>query len=261
MRSIWKGHIRFSLVTIPVLVYNGVDNKGNLRFNQLYKKTGGRIKYKKFCKISGEEVKHGDIVKGYEYEPDTYVVMTEKDFDNIRLESNRIVDVNAFVDIGEIDPIRYEHVYYLAPNGDIALSTFALLRQALKKSGKVGLGRIILRDREDVVVLEAREQIIVMYKLRYHYELNTVDEVPNLKTEPDPDAAQLELADTLIQSLSKPFSEIDFTDRYREAMLSVIQDKIDGKEIVQVIEEEKEKPVIDIMDALKRSIEEAKEKK
>jgi DNA end-binding protein Ku len=259
MRSIWKGHIRFSLVTIPIQVFNAIETKSDISFNQLHKKDNGRIRYTKECTICGEEVPYNDIVKGYEYEPDQYVVLDKQDFNGIKLKSNRAIDIEAFVDIDEVKPTRFEAVYYVGPNGDIAQSTFTLLRETLRKSKKAGVGRIILRDKEDVVLIVPEGQGIIMYKLRYPYEVRKIENVPDIgKSEID--KTQLELAQTLVDSLTKPFSEIDFEDRYRDALLELVEDKIEGKEIVTITDEADDKPVVDIMDALKRSIEEAKKK-
>lgn len=259
MRSIWKGHIRFSLVTIPIQVFNAIETKSDINFNQLHKKDNGRIRYKKECTVCGEEVPYNDIVKGYEYEPDQYVVLNKEDFNGIKLKSNRAIDIEAFVDMDEVKPTRFEAVYYVGPNGDIAQSTFTLLRETLRKSKKAGVGRIILRDKEDVVLIVPEGQGIIMYKLRYPYEVRKIEHVPDIE-KAEIDKTQLELAQTLVDSLSKPFSEIDFEDRYRDALLELVEDKIDGKEIVTITDEAEEKPVVDIMDALKRSIEEAKKK-
>ncbi|NNF34591.1 MAG: Ku protein [Saprospiraceae bacterium] len=259
MRSIWKGHIRFSLVTIPVQIFNAIESKTDIRFNQLHAKDHGRIKYKKECSVCNEEVPYAEIVKGYEYEPDQYVVMSRQDFDGIKLESNRAIEIEAFVNINEVHPNRFEAVYYVGPNGDIAQNTYSLLRETLLKTKKAGVGRIILREKEDVVLLVPEQKGIIMYKLRYPYELRSIKDMPDLM-ETSADQSQLQLAETLVDSLSKPFSEINFEDRYRDALLELVDDKIAGKEIVTVTETEDEGPVIDIMDALKRSIEEAKKK-
>lgn len=260
MRSIWKGHIRFSLVTIPIQVFNAVETGNDITFKQLHSEDHGRISYKKICSSCESEVAFADIVKGYEYEPDQYVVMNKAELAGIKLKSNRAIDVDAFVDVEEVHPSRFESVYYIGPNGDIAIKTFNLFRKALLKTNKAGVGRIILRDREDVVLITAQGQGLIMYKLRYPYELRTMDDVPDLE-DADVDEAQLELAETLIASLDKPFTEVNFDDRYRDAMLELIEQKVDGKEIITISEEAESAPAIDIMDALKKSIEDAKKAK
>ncbi len=259
MRSIWKGHIRFSLVTIPIQIFNAVETKNNISFKQLHKEDHGRVGYKKYCKECDETVSTKDIVKGYEYEPDLYAIIEEDDIGKLKLTSNRAIDIDAFVDLAEVHPSRFEAVYYVGPNGEIAQQTYSLLVQTLKNSGKAGVGRIILRDREDVVLLTAEDKGIVMYKLRYPYELRSMKDVPDLK-EVETAKEQLKLAETLVASLSTSFEEISFEDRYRTAVLDLVQQKIDGKEVVSITTEE-DKPVVDIMSALKASIEQAKASK
>jgi DNA end-binding protein Ku len=257
MRSIWKGHLRFSLVTIPVQVFNAIETGSSVSFRQLNKHTNNRVRYKKVDAITDDPVGKSDIVKGYEYEPDQYVVLTKEELKAVKLESTRTLEIEAFVDVDEVHPSRYEAVYFVGPNGEIGIPTFALLVTALKSSGRAAVGRIILRDREDVVLLCPQGDGIVMYKLRYPYEVRSMDDVPDLGAV-EVDEAQLALAHTLIKSLSKPFEEVDFTDRYRDALLDLVNDKIEGKEIVTDSDADDAAPVVDIMVALKQSIEAAK---
>ena len=258
MRSIWKGHIRFSLVTIPIQIFNAIESKNNVRFNQLHKEDNGRVSYKKVCRNCDQELSQSDIVKGFEYEDDQYVVFTPEELENVKLDSTRAIDIESFVDIDDVHPSRFEAVYYVGPNGEVAKQTFSLFCQVLQKSKKAGVGRVILRDREDVVLLTAEKNGIVMYKLRYPYELRKLQDVPGLKGEVKIDEKQLALAETLVASLASNFDEIDFEDRYRDALLDLVNEKIDGKEIITITEEKEEAPVVDIMDALKASIEQAK---
>ena len=255
MRSVWKGHIRFSLVTIPIQVFNAVETKHNISFNQLHKKDHGRVGYKKYCKQCDDVLSKKDIIKGYEYEDDQYVVFTDDELKSIKLDSTQAIEVEAFIPLEEVHPSQYEHVYYIGPNGDIAQDTYGLFNQTLHKTRKAAVGRIILRDREDVVLLVAEGKAIIMYKLRYPYELRSIADVPDV---PQQHAAQdqLQLAETLVESLSKSYDDIDFTDRYKDAIAELVQNKIDGKEIVE--KQVEEKPVIDIMTALKQSIENSK---
>ena len=261
MRSIWKGHIQFSLVTIPIQVFNAVENKNNVKFNQLHKEDNGRVAYKKTCKNCETTLQQSDIVKGFEYAEDQYVVFTKEELNAIKLKSTRIIEIDSFVDINEVPPSRFEAVYYVGPNGEVAKKTFSLLASVLKKTKKAGIGRIILRDREDVVLVTAEGNGLVMYKMRYPYEVRNMDEVPDLESM-DIDDKQLKMAETLVDSLSTSFDKIDFEDRYRDALMDMVQEKIDGKQIINITEAETESaPIVDIMDALKASIEEAKAKK
>ena len=257
MRSIWKGHIRFSLVTIPIQIFNAVETKGNISFKQLHREDNGRVSYQKTCKSCDSVLSKNDIVKGYEYEPDQYVVIEPDDLNSLKLKSTRAIDIEAFVDVDEVHPSRFEAVYFVAPNGEVAQKTFNLFNETLKKTGKAGVGRIIIRDREDVVLLVAEGEAIVMYKLRYPYEIRDIKKVPGIKNEKI-EKAQLDLAVNLVTAFTKKFEEVDFTDRYRNAVMELVEEKVEGKQVVRIIEEEESGEVVDIMDALKASIEKAK---
>ena len=260
MRSVWKGHIRFSLVTIPIQVFNAVETKHEISFNQLHKEDHGRVGYSKVCKTCNEKVSSKDIVKGFQYEPDQYVVFESDELNSIKLKSTRAIEIEAFVDLADVHPSRFEAVYYVGPNGEIAKKTFTLFSEVLRKSNKAGIGRIILRDREDVVLITPEKNGIIMYKLRYPRELRSIENVPDLEPV-EIDDKQLELANTLVDSLSTTFDKVDFEDRYHDALMDLVQQKVDGKQIITVADTEDEKPVVDIMEALKASIEEAKQKK
>ena len=260
MRSIWKGHIRFSLVTIPIQIFSAVETKKNVRFNQIHSEDHGRVGYKKICKTCDSELGPTDIVKGYQYEKDQYVMFNSEELENVSLKSTRAIDIESFVDVNEVHPSRFEQVYYVGPDGDVAQQPFALICEVMKKSNKGGIGRIILRDKEDVVLLTAEQGGIIMYKLRYPYELRSMEKVPGIGGEIKIDEKQLKLAETLVETLDTDFDKVDFSDRYREALMELVNKKIAGKEIVTVTEEGEDTPVVDIMDALKASIDAAKKK-
>jgi DNA end-binding protein Ku len=260
MRSIWKGHIRFSLVTIPVQIFNAIDTKGNVSFNQIHSKDNGPVGYKKYCKTCESTVEQSDIVKGYEYEPGQYAVFSDEELDQIKLKSTKAIDIEAFVELGEVHPARFETAYYIGPEGDVAKKTFALLCDTLRETRKAGVGRIILREREDVVLIQPHGNALIMYKLRFPHEIRDVDSVPDTAKLEKADAAQMQLAAQLVQSLTMPFEKVDFDDRYRDAILEMVQKKVQGKQTVKMDSEDDDKPVVDIMEALKRSIEEAKKR-
>ncbi len=260
MRSIWKGHIRFSLVTIPVQIFNAIDTKGNISFNQIHAKDNGPVGYKKYCKTCDAVLEQDDIVKGYEYEPGQYAVFSDEELDSIKIKSSKAIDIEAFVDVHEVHPSRFEMVYYIGPEGDVAKKTFALLCETLRETGKAGVGRIVLREREDVVLIQPHGNALIMYKLRYPHELREVAGVPDTSKREAPDPAQMALATQLVQSLSMPFEKVVFKDHFRDAILELVDKKVKGKQTVKVESDEDDKPVVDIMEALKRSIEEAKKK-
>jgi len=258
MRSIWKGHIRFSLVTIPVRIYGAIETAESIRFNQLHKEDYGRIGYEKKCKKCDEVVTSDGIVKGFQYEPDQYVIVENDDLDKLRLKSTKVIEIEGFVDADDIDPALYDTPYFAGPDGPVASKAYALLSQTLKDTGKMGIGRVVLRDRESIMLMAPHGAGIMLYKLRYPKEVRSIDAVPELEGL-EADADQLKLARTLVESMTTKFDKIELVDRYKDALREVIQAKVDGKEII--VMEEEEAPVVDIMTALKDSINKAKEEK
>jgi DNA end-binding protein Ku len=255
MRAIWKGHIRFSLVTIPVRIYNAVDTDQTIRFNQLHKEDHGPIGYDKKCKKCNKVVTSEEIVKGYPYEPDRFVIVEKDDLDKLKLKSTKIIEIEGFIDAKEVHPTLYEAPYYAGPDGPVAVKAYALLAATLKETGKMGIGKVVLRDREDVVMIAPHENGICLYKLRSPKEVRSINEVPQLDTK-GVDKKQLELAKNLVESMKTSLNKLDLTDKYNDALREMIEAKIEGKQIVTV--EEEEKPIVDIMTALKQSIEQAK---
>ncbi len=256
MRAIWKGHIRFSLVTIPVRIYSAVNSEKKISFNQLTKESHHPIGYEKKDKVTGEPVKNEDIVKGYQYEPGQYVIVDQEDFDKIKIKSTKVIEIEAFVDREEVHPTLYEQPYFIGPDGDVAAKTYGLLMQTLKESGKIGVGKVVLRDRENIILLTPYDGGMILYKLRNPEEIRSVSDVPKLDEVGDTDKEQLKMAETLVDQMTKPFNKVDTTDHYYEALREIIESKIEGKEVVTYEEEEPE--VVDIMTALKKSIDQAK---
>ena len=255
MRSIWKGHIRFSLVTIPVRIYGAIDTAEKISFNQLHKEDFGRIGYEKRCKKCSEVVKADEIIKGYQYEPDQYVIVEDEDFEKIKLKSTRIIEIEGFVDQSEVHPTLYDTPYFAGPDGAVASKAYALLTETLANSGKLGIGRVVLRDRESIMLMAPEGPGLMLYKLRYPNEVRKITAVPDLDGL-EADKEQLKLAETLVDSMTVKFENIELTDRYRDALQEVIDAKVEGKEIVVV--EEEERPVVDIMTALQESKSQAK---
>src|SRR6266498_2468621 len=258
MRSIWKGHIQFSLVTIPIRIYNAVDTEETIRFNQLHKEDNGAVGYDKKCKKCGKTLTAEEIVKGYQFEPEQYVIVSPEDLAKIKLKSTKVIEIQGFIGAGEVPPSLYESPYFAGPDGPVAAKTYSLLSQALKASGKVGIGKVVLRDREEVVMIAPLESGLMLYKLRNPTELRNMDSVPQIeKKEVNKD--ELKLSISLVESMASDLKDLDLTDRYRDALREMIEAKIAGKEVVTVPEEEK--PVVDIMTALKQSIERTKAQK
>lgn len=255
LRSIWKGHIRFSLVTIPIRVYNAVDTAESISFNQIHRDDNGRIGYDKVCKKCGEHVEMADIVKGYQYEPDHYVIFEKDDLDKLKLKSTKVIDIEGFVDESEVDTTLYEAPYYAGPDGDVAAKTYGLLSTALRESGKLGVGKVVLRDREDIVMIAPKGDGIVLYRLRYPKEVRKISDVP-LVEKRAANKEEVKLAQSLIDSMTTDFKSLKLENKYNEAVRDMVKAKVEGKEIVAIEVEEPE--VIDIMTALKQSIEQAK---
>jgi DNA end-binding protein Ku len=257
MRAIWRGHIQFSLVTIPVRIYNAIDSGQTISFNLLSKEGHNPVSYEKKDKVTGETLKNEDIVKGYQYEPGQYVIIDPEDFDKVKLKSEKVIEIQGFVDATEVHPTLFEAPYYIGPDGDIAAKTYGLLSETLKLSGKLGVGKVVLRDRETPLLLAPHEGGIVMYRLRYPNEVRSITEVPQLK-DVRADKEQLKLAKTLVDSMTVKFNDIEMKDHYTDKLKQIVEAKVAGKEIVTV--EEEAPKVVDIMTALKASIDAAKKK-
>ena len=258
MRSIWKGHIRFSLVTIPIRIYNAVDTEEAIRFNQLHKEDNGTVGYEKKCKKCGKTLTAEEIVKGYQFEPEQYVIVSPEDLAKIKLKSTKVIEIEGFIDATEVHPSLYEAPYLVGPDGLVAAKTYSLLSEALKASGRVGIGKVVLRDREEAVMVAPLDGGIMLYKLRQPNEVRKMDSVPQIEHK-EVNKDELKLSLSLVDSMASSLKELDLTDHYRDALREIIEAKIAGKEVVGVAEEEK--PVVDIMAALKQSIEQTKSKK
>ncbi|MDR8392592.1 Ku protein [Aliifodinibius sp. S!AR15-10] len=255
MRSIWKGHIQFSLVTIPVRIYNAFDAAQKIKFNLLTKEGHNPVGYEKKDKVTGKPLNSEDIVKGYQYGEGQYVIITKEDLEKVKLKSTKVIEIEGFVDEKEVPPVLFDTPYFIGPDSEIAAKNYELFAQTLKQTGKTGVGKVVLRDREHPVLLAAQNGGMILYRLRYPSELRNFEDVPYL-TEVEANKEQLNLAKTLVDSMSVNFSEIEMKDRYYDALKEIIEAKIEGKEVVTVREEEPD--AVDIMTALKASIESAK---
>ncbi|MBX2817695.1 MAG: Ku protein [Saprospiraceae bacterium] len=255
MRAIWKGHIRFSLVTIPIRMYSAIEKSRSISFRQLHKEDNGPVGYVKTCKVCDEALKPGDIQKGYEYEPDQYVIIGEEDLDKVKLKSTKVIEIDAFVDAEEVNPALFDTPYFAGPDGEVATKAYSLLCETLKNTNKLAIGKVVLRERESVVLIAPLDAGLVMYKLRFPEELRNIGNVPNVG-HVETDEAQLKLAETLVASMEKSFEDLVLEDKYTNAVMEIIEAKIAGKEVVTLTEEEA--PIVDIMTALQASIEQAK---
>ena len=253
-RAMWKGAISFGLVTIPVSVYPATEEK-TLRFNQLHDDDGGRIRMKRVCSVDGEEVSYEHIVKGYEYEKDRYVILTDEDFEAVPVESSRAIDIQQFVDLEEIDPMMYKKSYYLVPE-ETGAKAYALLREALNRSGKVGVAKVSFRDKEHLAALRFRDEAFVLETMYWPDEIREAD-FGGVDLSAKIRSNELEMAQTLIDNLTADWDPAEFKDEYREAMLGIVEAKINGEEI-EIVEAEPTAKVVDLMEALKASVAAAK---
>lgn len=253
MNTIWKGSIQFAMVTIPVRIFNATSPEEGISFNQIHKGCHGLVGTNRYCKKCNVLLKTDDIVRGFEYAPSLYIVLEADDFDAVKLKSAKIVDLQGFVRAAEVHPSLYDTPYFIGPDGDVAPKAYALLRDAMKESGKVAIGKVIMRDKEATVMLSPEEHGILLYKLRSPQLLRTVESVPGVeKTHIDANDHQLVMARALIETLSVPLASIDLTDHYQAAIQDVITARVKGEKMIAVSEELY--PVIDLDDALAQSI-------
>jgi DNA end-binding protein Ku len=257
MKTIWKGAISFGLVTIPVKVYTATEEKA-LKFNQLHAPDGGRIRYKRVCSIDGEEVSYGEIVKGYEYEKDHYVTLTDEELDALPVKTARAIEIERFVDSEQIDPIYFQRSYYLVPDGT-GVKAYHLLREAMSDDGKVALAKVAFRDKEHLATVRLRENVLVLETMFWPDEIRAA-RFDELDEEVELRPQEIKMARSLIDSLSDDFEPKDFQDEYRSALEDLISKKVQGEEVTYAEPAEPSK-VVDLMDALRASVEAAQASK
>jgi DNA end-binding protein Ku len=255
MRSIWKGAISFGLVTIPVKLYSATEQK-DVTFHQVHREDGGRIRYKRVCTIDGEEIPYADIAKGYELSSGEVVVLTDEDFEDLPLSTSRRIDVLQFTPAEQIDPIYFAKSYYLEPDAQGAKS-YVLLRNALESSGQVAVVKVALRQRESLATLRVRDGVFVLETMLWPDEIRRPD-FEFLEEDIEVRAQELKMAESLITTMEADFDPSEYRDSYREALQSVIEAKVAGKEVVAPPVEEEAGPAVDLMAALRASVEAAK---
>lgn len=259
MHTMWKGSISFGLVNIPIKMFAATEDK-DIRFRYLHKKCHTPIKYKKTCETCNEQVTEKDIVKGFEYEPGRFVIITDEDFDAAKSKvGSRTIDIIDFVKLEEIDPIYFHKSYYLAPNenGDKA---YSLLRKAMGDSERIAIAKITIRQKQSLAVLRVLEDTIILETIFYPDEVRERSLVPGLPKEMDVDDKELAIATQLIDQLTASFDPDKYKDEYRIALREVIDQKIAGEEIEEAPDVPK-KNVIDLMEALQASLKEVEKPK
>ncbi len=256
MRSIWKGAISFGLVTIPVKLYGATEER-DVSFHQVRRSDGSRIKYKRVAAADGEEVAYGDIAKGWELGNGETVVLTDEDFKDLPLSTSRTIDVLEFVPLEQIDPVYFAKSYYLEPEKP-GTKPYVLLRDALAASGKVGLVKVALRQRESLATLRVREGVFVLETMLWPDEVRASD-FPFLTEEVEVRPQELTMAQSLIDTLSGDFHPETYTDSYRAALEQLIEAKVAGRDVVQPgAAPDSGAAVLDLMAALRASVEAAK---
>jgi DNA end-binding protein Ku len=257
MRSIWKGAISFGLVTIPVKLYSATEER-DVSFHQVHRDDGGRIRYKRVCQIDGDEVPYSDIAKGFELPSGEVVVLTDEDFADLPLTTSRTIDVLEFVPLEQVDPIYFAKSYYLEPDA-AGTKPYVLLREALESSGRVALVKVALRQRESLATLRVRDGIFVLEMMLWPDEVREA-EFGFLDDDIDVRQQELQMAQSLIDTLSGDFHPEQYSDNYREALQALIDAKVEGREVVQPAEPAGDSgTVVDLMAALRASVEAAKQ--
>lgn len=253
-RPTWQGHLRLSLVTCPVALYTATQASGEVHFNLLHKDTHNRIRMIPTDPEKGP-VERKDLVKGYEYEKDSYIVVTQDEIDAVRLESTRTIDIERFVDAADIDRLYWDNPYYLVPDGKLALDAFSVIRDAMGKTKKVALARLVMHQRERLLGIEPRGKGLIAWSLRSNKEVRDVadyfDDIPAHKG----DKEMVAIAEKIIEQKQGPFDPSKFNDRYEDALRDLIAEKKKGKGRTVKAEEPEDTNVVDLMAALKKSLE------
>ncbi len=251
-RPIWSGAISFGLVNVPVKLYSATSSK-DVRFHQLDGKSKSRIKQKRVSMATGEEVPYEDIVKAYEIAPDNYVTIAPEELDALDPKATKTIDIEDFVDLDQIDPVYYERPYYLVPDKG-GQKAYALLRNAMRETNKVGIARVVLRTKQYLAAIRPKDDALVMETMLFADEVNPLDELDLPGPDVDVTDREEKMARSLIDSLTTDFEPDKYRDEYRERVLALIEQKASGQEIVVEESAEEAPRVVDLMAALEASL-------
>ncbi len=253
-RPIWRGHLRLALVSCPVALYGAHRESSNLHFHFINPETGNRVRTITLDAETDQELSRRDLARGYEFEKDRYVVLDDADFDEARIESSSMMTVEKFVERDAIDPVYFNTPYYMAPDGEAGQDVYVVLRDAIAKTGRVALSRVVISRRERAVAIMPMEKGLIAHTLYEAREIASAKSyfagVPSAK----PDAEMVKLAEMLIDRQTKPFDPADMEDRYESRLRAVIEAKLKGVQPKIAAEEPAESNVIDLMSALKKSL-------
>jgi len=251
-RATWKGYLKVSLVNIPIKVFPATESSSTISFNQLHNVCQSRIQQKRWCPTCSKEVANTELVKGYEFEKGRYVVLTDDDIDKVRPSSTRVIDLVQFDDAAALDPMYVDRTYYLAPDGQVAADSFAVMREGMK--GKIGVGKLALYGREYFVAVKPHDRGLVMYTLHHAAEIRSMDGIEELATIPSKVKPQeVQLAKQVIGTFEKKLDLADYHDDYRDALQAIIEAKVAGEEIVAPVVDAPPK-VVNLMEALRKSL-------
>jgi DNA end-binding protein Ku len=251
-RATWKGFLKVSLVNIPIKVFPATESSATIAFNQLHAECQTRIQQKRWCPQCNREVANSEIARGYEFEKGRYVILAETDFDKVRTESTRVINLMRFTDESAVDPMYVDRTYYLAPDGGVAADAFAVMREGMK--GKVGVGKLAIYGREYLVAIRPFQRGIVMHTLHHAAEIRSIDTVEELNAVPAKVRAdEIKLARQVIKTFEGPLNLADYRDEYRDGLQDIINRKVAGEEIVAPPVEAPPK-VVNLMEALRKSL-------
>lgn len=251
-RPIWSGAISFGLVNVPVKVFSATSSK-DVRFHQLDGKSKSRIKQKRVSVATGEEVPYEDLIKAYEIAPDNYVTITPEELEALDPKASKTIDIEDFVDLDQIDPVYYERPYYLVPDKG-GQKAYALLRNAMRETNKVGIARVVLRTKQYLAAIRPKDDALVMETMLFADEVNPLDELDLPGPDVDVTEREEKMARSLIDSLTTDFEPSKYRDEYRERVLKLIEQKASGQEIVVEDAAEEAPRVVDLMAALEASL-------
>jgi DNA end-binding protein Ku len=253
-RAYWKGYLKLSLVSCPIALFPATSEREKISFHQINKNTGHRIKYQKIDAESGDEVESADIIKGYQVGKGEYLEIEPEELEAIAIESKRTIDIDEFVPRKEIDELHFNSPYYIVPDGEVGQQAFAVIREAIRQEGMVAIGKVVFTSREHVIALEARGKGLLGVTLRYPYEVRKeeeyFDDIPDEKLPKD----MLDLAKHIVDSKKAEWKPERFEDQYEDALKELLKKKQSGQKIEAPREREPSK-VINLMDALRRSVE------
>jgi len=258
-RALWTGAISFGLVNVPVKLTTAVSKK-DVRFHQLHAADGARIEQRRVCTADGEELAWGDLVKGYEISPGRHVIVAPEELEALDPDATRTIDVLDFVNEADVDPVYYQHPYYLVPDKPTSDKAYALLREAMVRTGKVAIARFVMRSKEYLAVIRPRDGALLLSTMLFGDEVVAVDEIDGLP-DVEIDDREMSMAEQLIEQLTTEFDASRYEDRYRQRVLDLLEAKAEGKDVVVAPAAEESSAVVDLVAALEASLEEAEKRR